>query len=115
MAAMTGDGYSGDGSPDRADALVWALSELMVSGAQPAQPVFGTYGRNVPSNQFGYIPGGDDSGAGAVFASMPPEYWAERGIFHPSDRQMWIDKGVYNRSIRRSTSTIYGDCGSVKR
>jgi phage terminase large subunit-like protein len=29
MAAMTGDGYSGDGSPDRCDALVWALTELM--------------------------------------------------------------------------------------
>jgi phage terminase large subunit-like protein len=31
MAAMTGDGYSGDGSPDRCDALVWALSELMTA------------------------------------------------------------------------------------
>jgi predicted phage terminase large subunit-like protein len=46
MCAMTSDGYAGDGSPDRADALVWALSELMVSGAQPAQPCFGTYGIN---------------------------------------------------------------------
>lgn len=27
------DGYIGDGSPDRADALVWALTELMVSGS----------------------------------------------------------------------------------
>jgi phage terminase large subunit-like protein len=45
MAAMTGDGYSGDGSPDRADALVWALSELMVSGAYPTPPRFGSYGR----------------------------------------------------------------------
>jgi phage terminase large subunit-like protein len=82
-------------SPDRLDALVWALTELMVSGGQPAQPVFGTYGRNVPSNRFGYIPGGDDSGAGAIYASRPPEFWAEQGIFHPSDRQMWIDRGVY--------------------
>jgi phage terminase large subunit-like protein len=31
LAAMTSDGYVGDGSPDRVDALVWALSELMVS------------------------------------------------------------------------------------
>jgi phage terminase large subunit-like protein len=28
--AMTGDGYSGDGSPDRLDALVWAISDLML-------------------------------------------------------------------------------------
>ena len=27
---MTGDGYVGDGSPDRCDAAVWALSELMI-------------------------------------------------------------------------------------
>jgi phage terminase large subunit-like protein len=42
LAAMTGAGYAGDGSPDRADALVWALTELM---AQPATPMaqFGTY------------------------------------------------------------------------
>jgi phage terminase large subunit-like protein len=30
---MTADGYVGDGSPDRADAAVWALSELVVSGS----------------------------------------------------------------------------------
>jgi len=29
LAAMTGEGYLGEGSPDRADALVWALTELM--------------------------------------------------------------------------------------
>jgi phage terminase large subunit-like protein len=44
MAAMTGDGYSGDGSPDRCDALVWALSELMTAPLQP-QAHFGSYGR----------------------------------------------------------------------
>lgn len=33
MCAMTPSGYVGEGSPDRADALVWALSELMVSGS----------------------------------------------------------------------------------
>jgi predicted phage terminase large subunit-like protein len=41
MCAMTSDGYAGDGSPDRCDALVWALSELMVSGVEPVQPYFG--------------------------------------------------------------------------
>ncbi len=28
LANMTNAGYVGEGSPDRADALVWALSEL---------------------------------------------------------------------------------------
>lgn len=31
MCAFTANGFIGDGSPDRADALVWALTELMVS------------------------------------------------------------------------------------
>jgi hypothetical protein len=31
MAAMKGDGYAGSGSPDRVDALVWGLSELMIT------------------------------------------------------------------------------------
>lgn len=30
---MTGNGYVGDGSPDRVDAKVWALSELMLDGS----------------------------------------------------------------------------------
>ena len=33
MCAMTPDGFIGEGSPDRADALVWALSELMLGGS----------------------------------------------------------------------------------
>ena len=33
--AMTSDGYMGDGSPDRVDASVWALSELMLGGPKP--------------------------------------------------------------------------------
>jgi predicted phage terminase large subunit-like protein len=81
-------------SPDRLDALVWALTELMVSGGQPAQPVFGTWGGSVGQNQFGYCGQGDDS-AGSVYASAPAEYWAERGIFHESDRQYWINRGVF--------------------
>jgi phage terminase large subunit-like protein len=39
MAAMTGDGYIGDGSPDRCDALVWALTELMVSVIPQTIPI----------------------------------------------------------------------------
>jgi len=30
MCQMTGSGFMGSGSPDRVDALVWALTELMV-------------------------------------------------------------------------------------
>ncbi len=33
MCAMTSDGYMGDGSPDRLDAAVWALSDLMLGDA----------------------------------------------------------------------------------
>lgn len=38
MCAMTPGGYLGDGSPDRADALVWALTELML-GDTPAPAI----------------------------------------------------------------------------
>lgn len=41
MGAMTTEGYMGDGSPDRVDALVWALTELMVTGHGPATIVQG--------------------------------------------------------------------------
>ncbi len=34
MAQMTVQGYDGKGSPDRVDALVWALTELMLTPAQ---------------------------------------------------------------------------------
>lgn len=37
MAMFTTEGYQGAGSPDRADALVWALTELMLDDAKPAQ------------------------------------------------------------------------------
>jgi predicted phage terminase large subunit-like protein len=42
MCAMTGEGYMGNGSPDRVDALVWAITELMLKAQAPA-PLFGTY------------------------------------------------------------------------
>lgn len=35
MVAMAPDGYLGEGSPDRADALVWALTELMLNPPTP--------------------------------------------------------------------------------
>jgi phage terminase large subunit-like protein len=37
MCLMASDGYMGDGSPDRVDALVWALSDLMLGVVQPPE------------------------------------------------------------------------------
>lgn len=39
MCAMTGDGFLGDGSPDRVDAAVWALTDLML-GEQSTVAMF---------------------------------------------------------------------------
>ncbi|HEX8469562.1 MAG TPA: terminase family protein [Brevundimonas sp.] len=37
MCAMTGDGFLGEGSPDRVDALVWALTELDLQSVKRAE------------------------------------------------------------------------------
>lgn len=42
LCMMTPDGYAGEDSPDRADAMVWAVTELMLS-AQTTVPTFSTY------------------------------------------------------------------------
>lgn len=42
MCAMSSEGYVGDGSPDRADAAIWGLTELMV-GHQPPSAYVGTF------------------------------------------------------------------------
>ena len=36
MAMFTTDGYQGAGSPDRADAMIWALTELTGTAPKPA-------------------------------------------------------------------------------
>ena len=41
MAAMTVGGYRGQGSPDRVDALVWAITELMLDHGQSAPRIRG--------------------------------------------------------------------------
>ena len=41
MCAMTSEGYVGDGSPDRADAAIWALTELMFGHQQIELPELG--------------------------------------------------------------------------
>jgi phage terminase large subunit-like protein len=38
MLAMTSGGYAGQGSPDRVDALVWAITELMVEPTRQMAP-----------------------------------------------------------------------------
>ena len=38
MCRMSRTGYQGKGSPDRVDALVWALTDLMIDAAR-VQPV----------------------------------------------------------------------------
>lgn len=43
MCLIGPEGYIGEGSPDRADALVWALTELMLSPEKP-RTLVGTYG-----------------------------------------------------------------------
>jgi phage terminase large subunit-like protein len=49
LAAMTSEGYVGDGSPDRADALVWALSELMCGAYQQSVPIVPPFVATAPS------------------------------------------------------------------
>jgi len=76
MAAMTGDGYSGDGSPDRCDALVWALSELMVSSVEQTPPRFGYYGST--GNFNGYwlnASSGNNTPEAAVYDGSPASFW----------------------------------------
>jgi hypothetical protein len=88
-----------DHGPGGHDDLCNAAAGAMVLAAAPAveatPPRFGVYGNYPGSNEFGYCGSEDNRSAGEIYASMPPEYWAARGIFHPHDRQMWIDRGVY--------------------
>jgi phage terminase large subunit-like protein len=38
MCRMTAQGWQGQGSPDRLDALVWALTDLMIAPLQAGRP-----------------------------------------------------------------------------
>lgn len=51
----TWEPLSGDPSPDRLDALVWALSELMLGVAEPTihAPIWGGTARNIPGQNYG--------------------------------------------------------------
>ena len=71
----------------------------MVLAAAPAyeapQPRFGIQTTTGRAWNGSHYVGSDGESAGEIFASQPPEVWAKMGIFHPSDRQRWIDAGVY--------------------
>jgi hypothetical protein len=44
-------------SPDRLDALVWAITELAVKPYEPVMPQFGTYGRSAPASHLAQVGG----------------------------------------------------------
>jgi phage terminase large subunit-like protein len=74
LAAMTSEGFVGDGSPDRADALVWALSELMVRAPAPTtyHPPFVDVGANyfAAFNSGAHIPSGHFDVGGSLSAPL---------------------------------------------
>jgi hypothetical protein len=74
---------------DAANAAAGVLVYLTSARHQPYQgPIFGTYVNGKIEM--------DDGSAGATgYARHPPEFWAAQGIFHPQDRQKWIDAGVW--------------------
>lgn len=80
------------------DDLATASSLAMVLAAAPAyeapRPVFGVYGRGAGFNGSHHV-GDSNASAGEIFASAPAEWWASKGVFHPSDKQKWIDRGVW--------------------
>jgi hypothetical protein len=78
---------------DASNSAALALVLAVATPYQAPAPMFGTYSRSFPSNEFGYCGPGPQT-AGEIFASMPPEHWARQGIFHPHDKQKWIDRGI---------------------
>jgi hypothetical protein len=81
---------------DAANSAALALVLAVATPYQAPTPVFGTWTTSPIANQFGYNTASDHNAtAGQVYASMPPEFWAAKGVFHPSDKQKWIDRGVW--------------------
>jgi hypothetical protein len=80
---------------DLANVCCGVLVNLSFEEYVAPQPVFGHYGSGGYGFNGSYTTHDPNAGAGAIFASMPPEYWAAQGIFHPSEKQKWIDKGVW--------------------
>jgi phage terminase large subunit-like protein len=72
-----------------------AHAAVTVVPYEPPVPVFGSYCNGGYGFNGSYTTHDPNASAGAVYASMPPEHWARMGIFHPNDRQMWIDRGVW--------------------
>jgi phage terminase large subunit-like protein len=89
MCAMSSNGYQGDGSPDRVDALVWALTELMLTSRELPRAAVGTF------QTVTYEIAGSYGDAPKVhYSDYPPEYLASRGVYHPNDRQYWLEKNL---------------------
>ena len=82
---------------DVANAAAGVLVYLTCARHQPVTAIFGTF-----DYAGGYIKVDDDAGA-TGYAAHPPEYWAAQGIFHPQDRQKWIDAGVWKPPTRGET------------
>lgn len=83
------------GHDDCANATALAMVLAAAPAYAPPQAVFGHYSASGGGWNGAYYEQGSNEGAGAVFASRPPEFWAKMGIFHPSDRQRYIDAGIY--------------------
>ena len=72
---------------DVANAAAGVLVYLTSARHQPyTGPYFGTYVNGKHR---------DGRRRATGYAAYPPEYWAAQGIFHPQDRQKWIDAGVW--------------------
>jgi hypothetical protein len=82
--AMTGNGYAGDGSPDRLDAAVWALTELM--GA-PEPRIIG-YARMEALKATAPRAGVNDAATFSVVLKAPPN--ASRTLQLMSGRQVLV-------------------------
>ncbi|WP_205751509.1 hypothetical protein [Bradyrhizobium sp. 6(2017)] len=78
------------GKDDLANAAAGCLVYLTSARHQPATAYTGTF-TMVSEQPRGY-------------AAFPPEVLAAQGIFHPQDRQKWIDAGVYKPPETQSQS-----------
>jgi hypothetical protein len=79
---------------DIANCVAGCLTNL-IGAVEQTPPRFGIQTISGRGWNGSYYVGGGGGSAGEIFASQPPEVWASMGIFHPSDRQKWIDRGVW--------------------
>jgi hypothetical protein len=83
---------------DLANVCCGVLVNLSFQPYIAPKPHFGYYGGASPGDvcfDGAHVWRASGAGWGSTYASMPPEHWAAQGIFHPNDKQMWIDKGIW--------------------